>query len=208
MIRNFFDKSFYINRKDRVDRKEKFENELKKVNLLDWVERYEAVHKDDIVFEGNRPSKSEIACGTSHRNIVEMAKNQNWNNVLIFEDDACFLDNFHEVCEKSLNQIRDIEWDIFYFSCRLFDRPINKISENLIKIGACYCCHAYSINKKAYEKYLNYDPTKDPIDVFILKNNFKKYGSYPLCVSVYASNSNIVNGFVCYDNILKESYGS
>lgn len=206
MIKNFFDKAFYINRKNRTDRREKFERELSKANLIDWVERYEATDRDDVIFEGGRPSKSEIACGTSHRRIVEFAREKQLENVLIFEDDACFLENFQEVCSKSLVHLKDLNWDIFYLSCRLFDNPINLINDNLIKIGSCYCCHAYAINNTVFDKYLKYDPKKDPIDVYLFKNNFKKYGAYPLCVSVYPSDSDIINGFVCYDKIFKESY--
>lgn len=207
-MKNFFEKAFYINRKDRIDRRQKFEEELAKADLLGWVERYEAVHRDKIVSKNNKPSKSEIACGASHRNIIEIAHEKNLENVLIFEDDACFLDNFHEICNKSLEQLKNVEWDLFYLSCRLFDNPINIIDRNLIKISSCYCCHAYCVNNSAYKKYLDYDPFKEPVDVYLLNNDFKKYGSYPLCVSVYPSDSNIVNGFVCYDKILKESYGA
>lgn len=204
MIKDFFNKAFYINRRDRVDRKKNFEEQLLKVNLLDWVERYEAVHADDVI-ESEKPSKSEIACGSSHRNIVEIACQNNFDNVLIFEDDACFLDNFHEVCNKSLEKLKKIEWDLFYFSCRLFDKP-NLIDENLIKVGNCYCTHAYAINKTAYEKYLEYNPTKSAVDVFLLYGKFKKYGAYPLSVSVYGSKSDIINGYACYDKIFKNCY--
>lgn len=206
MIKDFFNKAFYINRKDRTDRRDRFESELSKVNLLDWVERYEAVHRDDVVFEGDKPSKSEIACGTSHRRIVEFARKKELENVLIFEDDACFLENFQEICVKALIQAKNVDWDLFYLSCRLFDNPINLVYDNLIKINACYCTHAYCVNKSAFEKYLKYDPTKEPIDLYLFKNNFKKYGAYPFCVSVYPSNSDIVNGFICYDKIFRESY--
>jgi GR25 family glycosyltransferase involved in LPS biosynthesis len=204
-MKNFFKKCYYINRKIRVDRKEMFENQLKKVGLIDWVERCEAIDKDD-VGESVAPSKSEIACGSSHRNIIEIAKKNNFENVLIFEDDAAFLDNFQEIISNSLQQIKDIDWDLFYLSCRLFDSKLDFLSENIIKIKSCYCTHAYCVNQKAYDRYLEYDPYKQPVDVFLLNQPFKRIGSYPLCVSVYASNSDIINGYANYDNIFKESY--
>jgi GR25 family glycosyltransferase involved in LPS biosynthesis len=204
-MKEFFKKSYYINRKSRVDRKDAFEKQLKKNGLIDWVERYEAVDKDDVI-ESVTPSKGEIACGTSHKTIIEIAKKNNFENVLIFEDDATFLDNFQDVINNAIQQIKNIDWDLFYLSCRLFDSEIDFLSENLIKINSCYCTHAYCVNRKAYDKYLEYNPHKQPVDVFLLNQDFKRIGSYPLCVSTSASNSDIVNGYTNYDSLFVDSY--
>lgn len=208
-MQDFFKKCFYINRKDRTDRRETFENQLKSLGLFDWAIRYEAVDKTTVEKEFPNKSdydRSQTACGSSHKNIIKIAKENNFENVLIFEDDALFLENFNEVIKKSIEQSKELNWDLFYLSCNLFDNPINFISENLINISSCYCTHAYCVNKSAYDKFLSYDPTTQPVDVFLLHNEFKRIGSYPLCVSVYASNSDIISGYASYDSLFRSSY--
>jgi glycosyl transferase family 25 len=86
------DKIFYINLNKRTDRKAEIENELLCYDLFNKAERYEAIYT---------PHSGIVGCGYSHLNVLKLAKERNYQNVLILEDDFMFLVSKEEV-EESL----------------------------------------------------------------------------------------------------------
>ena len=75
-------KVIYINLNKRTDRKEKIEKELNDFGL-DY-ERFEAI-------ETPIPGFGTVGCGLSHLAVLKLAKERNYENVLILEDDFTFL---------------------------------------------------------------------------------------------------------------------
>jgi hypothetical protein len=201
-IKKFFNAAYYINLDDRTDRQEHMTNELKKHNLDDFVERYSAVKA-----QVKTPQECVKASGTSHRNIIQQAKDNNLDSVLIFEDDIFFKPDGIENIEKALTSLQKRSWDIFYFSCNLFDKNLKLIDTNLLSVDGCYCVHAYAVSKQAYDRVLKYNPETDPpIDAYLTINPFVKYSAYPLTTSQYDSISDNVGGSINYDNIFEEAY--
>jgi glycosyl transferase family 25 len=76
------DKIFYINLEKRTDRREEIEKELTDYGLMDKAERYEAIYT---------PHSGIVGCGYSHLNVLKLAKERNYKNVLILEDDFMFI---------------------------------------------------------------------------------------------------------------------
>ena len=74
----FIDKVVYINLEHRTDRKEQIESELHKYFPSEKIQRFNAI----------KHQHGGIGCTQSHIAILEMAIKENWNNVLIVEDDA------------------------------------------------------------------------------------------------------------------------
>lgn len=74
------DHIFYINLDKRTDRREHIELELAKYNLT--AERYSAI---------STPHSGIIGCSISHLNVLKLAKERGYKNVLILEDDFEFL---------------------------------------------------------------------------------------------------------------------
>ena len=87
------DKIFYINLNKRIDRREEIEKELTDYDLKDKAERYEAIYT---------PHSGIVGCGYSHLNVLKLAKERNYKNVLILEDDFMFIVSKEEF-EESLN---------------------------------------------------------------------------------------------------------
>ena len=81
-------KIYYINLNKRPDRREHIEKELNAFDL-----RYEAIETKGFGIHG---------CGLSHLNVIKMAKENNYENVLILEDDFTFLVSKEEF-EKQLD---------------------------------------------------------------------------------------------------------
>lgn len=202
-INEFFKEAFYINLDDRTDRYIHMNNELSKHGLGDFVRRYSA-----ITAQVKTPQSCVIASGTSHRNLIQYAKDNKLENILIFEDDIFFKDGGMEILEKSLDNLnKKNDWDIYYFSANIFDNPLNMVDDNLLIHHGCYCVHAYGVHERAYDKLLDYNPHVDPpIDAYITQKPFRKYGGYPFIISQIDSVSDNVGGFIGYDEIFTNVY--
>ena len=72
--------AFYINLHSRPDRKQHVENQLKSIGIN--AERFNAI----------KMSNGAIGCSMSHLKIIENAKANNWEHVLIVEDNILFTD--------------------------------------------------------------------------------------------------------------------
>tara|TARA_B110000261_G_scaffold136859_1_gene154920 strand:- start:685 stop:1140 length:456 start_codon:yes stop_codon:yes gene_type:complete len=79
----YIDKIYYINLEHRIDRKEHIENQIKKYidPELSITKRFNAIENKN----------GHIGCSKSHLNIIEECIQNNYNNVLIFEDDFEFI---------------------------------------------------------------------------------------------------------------------
>jgi GR25 family glycosyltransferase involved in LPS biosynthesis len=181
-------KGFYINLDYRTDRKELIEKELERVGWQNLVERYPAIdgnskYGQSVKCEVFTPEWTSVASSAlkSHRNIVQYAKDNNLENVLILEDDCLFYDriytqefiNFHhfkywqpgfvvnsmDIINKSLEQIEQFpNWEILCLGCTILpledDAILNLASPNLVKLETMLSCHSYIINHTAYDKLL------------------------------------------------------
>jgi glycosyl transferase family 25 len=75
-----------------------------------------------------------IGCGLSHFKIYEDVIKNNYNNVLILEDDVYFDDNFHNILNDSLKELPK-DYDILYVgSFGLSSKEINYDHNYLLKL--------------------------------------------------------------------------
>jgi len=102
----YIDKIYYINLDKRVDRKCEIELEL---DRMGWkAERYPAIYT---------PHSGIVGCGYSHLNVLKMARDAGYKNVLILEDDFEFLVDKEEL-EQELSTFFEsgIEYDVLMIS--------------------------------------------------------------------------------------------
>lgn len=161
---DFFDKVFYINLDNRIDRKIAFEEQASRLKIN--AERFSGVIFNDLNYQP--PRNYKIGCTLSHQEIIKIAKDNNYENCLIFEDDCIFLDNYIEEIEKCVNDLKYLKWDLFYMG----GQPNNYatvLTDNIGKIidGGVYTTHAYAVNKSFYDTILNINAVDiDVIDTF------------------------------------------
>jgi GR25 family glycosyltransferase involved in LPS biosynthesis len=100
---NNIDKIIYINLNKRPDRREEIEKELNNYNLP--FERFEAIEK----------SMGILGCLMSHLEVLKIARERQYKNVLIFEDDFQFTISKEKV-EEQLSSLFDnnIEFDVCF----------------------------------------------------------------------------------------------
>lgn len=136
---------FYINLDKRNDRKEEIENELKLMSLEDKSERYSAISF----------SPGIVGCGYSHANVLRIAKERGYKNVLILEDDFQFLVS-KEVLEENLN--------LFFENVKEYDvcmlaYNIQKWKETehpfLMKVLEAQTASAYIVHERFYNRLIN-----------------------------------------------------
>ena len=166
-ILNYFDKAFYINLDAREDRKKSFEARIKKLKLE--VERFSAIEVAPKTNSSDQFRHFKEGCIRSHKAIVRYAKENNLDNVLIFEDDCTFIKDFNRLATSVCNQLYNEHWDLFYFGGE--PNGATKPYKDKLRIApnGMYQTHAYAINKSYYDKVLEVNPeTAANIDIFYL----------------------------------------
>lgn len=130
----YFDRIYIINLEHRADRRIEIDVQLKKIKLsLDdpKVTLFNAIKPLDA---GEFPSIGARGCFLSHLGILKDAKNNNFQRILVFEDDLDLIDDFANQSNLVLNDLLSSNWDIFYGDYR-----VNEISlshkKNTIKVN-------------------------------------------------------------------------
>lgn len=147
-----------INLPERTERLAEFKKELiylpcSNIQVMPGV-------KDKTVYKG---------IAQAHLNAILLAKQNDWHEVLIMEDD-CVFQGKEQTYDYLLNALEDApaDWDILlggiYFGNVVpFNNYWNKVGE--------FCgLHFYIVNSKAYDKILKYDGTQH-IDRFMNSKN-------------------------------------
>ena len=138
------EKIIYINLKKREDRKEHIEKQLDEFCLS--YERFDA-------FE--TPDCGGVGCMKSHLEVLKLAKQRDYNNILILEDDFTFLVSKEEFEEqlKKFFQLK-IDYDVLFLSynIELFKPLDNGIINKVINSTTA---SGYIINKNYYDTLIN-----------------------------------------------------
>jgi len=138
------DKIIYINLNKRTDRRELIESELNNFDLK--FERFEAIETQGFGILG---------CGLSHLQVLKIAKERSYENILILEDDFTFLISKEEF-EKELNNFfnSNIDFDVCFLSYNLIKKEETQY-KFIVKALECQTASGYIVNKKYYDKLIN-----------------------------------------------------
>ena len=132
-------KGFYINLDKREDRRKMFEEEMVKMNLS--IERFSAILHQ-------APS---LGCALSHLSVLKLAKERNYENVFIFEDDFTF-DISKEEFMSLLKKIPE-DFDVVMLGYYIIEsEPYN---ETFGKVKQATTTSGYIVNKKFYDTLIN-----------------------------------------------------
>ena len=140
-INKYFDKIIFIHCKHRLDRMENIKLLLEKTKLTNYI----------ILEATYLPKNGAKGCSHSHYRAMDMAINNNWDKVLIIEDDFQFNNDID--FENIIKQVND-DWDVLMLNWQLNNviQRSHIITKNLRKLKtrkhvacltSCYC-----VNKK------------------------------------------------------------
>lgn len=135
--------TIYINLEHRKDRNESVLKELSKINISKF-QRFNAVKTEN----------GAIGCSLSHIKCLEIAIKNDYDYIMICEDDIEILDPqlFIKNVNKFLNS--KIEWDIVLIAGNNMI-PYNFVNDYCIKIYNCLTTTGYIVKKKYYTTLLN-----------------------------------------------------
>jgi glycosyl transferase family 25 len=132
----------YINLEHRPDRKEHFLNEMNKLDIPNIeIERFNAV----------KNKNGALGCSMSHLKCIQYAKQKNWDNVIIMEDDITFLEPSSFLDNLSLFlTISKGNWDVLLLAGNNMI-PYKKINSCCIQVFNCITTTGYIVQKHYYD---------------------------------------------------------
>tara|TARA_Y100000389_G_C17399376_1_gene484433 strand:- start:309 stop:1055 length:747 start_codon:yes stop_codon:yes gene_type:complete len=101
------------------------------------------VGKNNVLKNGCGPVCKAI--NKTHTEIIENAYKSGKKRIVIFEDDALFDKNIQTKLNNTINDLKKLDWDVFYFghsSCV----PIIPKTKNIVTANISVLAHAYAIN--------------------------------------------------------------
>lgn len=154
ILNDIFDRIVVINLDHRTDRLETFDEQAKKYGF-EYI-RFSAV-------PANPPSLPPTwACKQSHISVIKQAIEDGVRRLLVFEDDAQFVDDFNEKLEVIYNRLPD-DWDMFYLGAwHIVSQPY---AEGIVKMIENYSAHAYGINEHFIQEAYSQTSKPKPIDI-------------------------------------------
>jgi glycosyl transferase family 25 len=140
---DYIDKIIYINLDNRLDKKEVIENELDNFSLK--YERYRAIFQP---YNG-------VGCAKSHLEVLKIAKNNKYKNILILEDDFKFIVS-KEVFYNNLSLLFEtpVDFDVCMLSYSINKGEVSEIYPFLIKATDVQTASGYIVNEKMYDRLI------------------------------------------------------
>jgi hypothetical protein len=142
-MEKYIDKIFYINLDRRIDRRTEIEGELSRMGLSG--ERFPAIQHD----------KGFIGCSLSHLELIKIAKQRGYKNVLILEDDFQFILTKEKVQD---NMTKFFESNLSYDIVMLAYNHRGKLESNthiVSKINNAKTTAGYLVHNKVYDELID-----------------------------------------------------
>ena len=134
--------AFYINLLSRPDRKKYVEEQLHNIGIC--PERFNAIKMDN----------GAIGCSMSHLKLIETAKANNWDHILIVEDDIFFTDPplFIKQFNSFLSNHKD--FDVVLIAGNNIP-PYKLVDETCVQVSRCQTTTGYLVRQHYYDKLIN-----------------------------------------------------
>ena len=190
-LSDFFNNIFIINLKRRPDRLDKVKKRLSKYNIN--YEIIEAIDGRDIkitqIFNDLKKNKltklntlGELGCIMSHIKAIKLAKERNYKNILILEDDILINKNIESMLWK-INTVPS-GWELLYLGC---SHLYGTVDYNLLKYSNyyrvkkdTYGTFAYVLSQTVYDIMINkLSEYRIPADT-CLETIIERYNSYAI----------------------------
>ena len=174
-LNEYFDKIYCINLDRRPDRWEKISQLFNRDGIN--VERFSAIDKEKI--ENRSPiTTGQLACLSSHWNILNKAHKAGYSKILIFEDDAEFENGLNTFFTQNVVDIPE-DWQFLYLGGNHLN-GLQHIHNNVYKMISSLAAHAYAIKCNIIPEILPHIAQSiAPVDVYYAAFH-KVYPSYVL----------------------------
>ena len=207
-ITDFFDKTFCINLDRRFDRWSECVAEFDK-NKLVGIERFKAVDGKSLAeLPKGFLTTSRLALVLTNMLILDKAIEENYDSILILEDDVEFTNQVTNM--KSFFDLLPEDWDMLYFggnhNTHVGSEPPTIINDKVCKLHNTFSTHCVAINNKAFKEILErLKKCDNAIDVIYteLQKKLNVYSFYPMIATQRVSFSDIENKMTDYKWLIK-----
>jgi glycosyl transferase family 25 len=136
--------AFYINLEQRPDRKNCCELQLQSVGIQ--AQRFNAIKVQNRLF----------GCIMSHLKCLQIAKENEWDHLVIIEDDIEFSEPivFKEQLDKYLTNKNKMDWDVILFSGNNI-HPYEVDSDYCVKVTNCQTITSYMVNNHYFDTLIS-----------------------------------------------------
>lgn len=196
----YFDKIYCINLKTRPDRWENCKKQFSLFGVSNF-QRFEAVKYNNSKL--SKKANAQIGCALSHYQIIKEAKTKNYSRILVLEDDFSFVQSpeiLNIELNKSIEQL-PLDWHLFYLGAYFvkgYDyQPIEKYSNNLIKVNTGFCTHALSYSLLGINKILENLNLETESQILYFSKEFEAIDWYFVRAFQYENNCFASKEFLC-----------
>ena len=116
LLSDYFQQIYIINLPERTDRRDEMQKQLTSIGLSlehPKVNLFEATRPQDA---GEFESIGAKGCFMSHLRVLQDAKEKKLSRILIVEDDLNFSKDFLKKIEATINNLKEIDWKLYYGS--------------------------------------------------------------------------------------------
>lgn len=133
----------FINLDSRIDRRTHFELQFRKMGF------------DPQRFSAIRNADGAIGCSMSHIACLELAIRNNWDHVLICEDDATIINPGQLVNQVNnfLKRFGSYSWDVLLLAGNNY-QPFRQESPECVRVGNCQTATCYLVRRPYFERLL------------------------------------------------------
>ena len=150
-LNQFFPHQVCINLDTRPDRWERINARFAEHGLSNVV-RFPAVDGNEVP-PSWKHSPGAYGCLRSHLAVVEQARDQSRDSVLIFEDDAVFDPQLNTRFAAFAKQLPG-DWDMVLFG-GLHGKPPQQVSANVVRITYTLSTYAYAMRHTIYDAFID-----------------------------------------------------
>ncbi|MFD6158696.1 hypothetical protein ACFWF7_01350 [Nocardia sp. NPDC060256] len=154
-----FDALVCINSDRQPDRWARITARFAALGIADKVQRLPAILT---------PQRYTIGCALSHRRAIATARQQGLESILLFEDDAVFLQGTTWVLRHSVRELMALPWKLFYLGGFYSDQKNPLGTDGPAPAGAflrhapgLVCLHAVAYHRRVFDQILDELPA-DP----------------------------------------------
>lgn len=131
--------TLYINLEERTDRRSHVKEQLESIGI-----------QQPIRFNAVKMKNGRIGCSMSHLRCLQFAQKNNWNHVLIVEDDITFLDP--TMFKRQLSKFFQdkIAYDVLFLGGNVVP-PYKPVNSYCVQVFSCQCAVGYLVKQHYYE---------------------------------------------------------
>jgi len=222
-VNEYFDNVFLITLKNSVHGPNKLKKSTEELNkagikfeVYYGLDCTKGIPKDYpekplVGFLTNKPGA--FGCLISHLEVVKIAKERGYKNILVLEDDIALSKDFINLFSKKIKDLPK-DWHLVYLggsghTGNIEEKVTTKITKHISKTWNTSTTSSYAIHERAYDGILkrNEGPKGIPIDQFYkeYQHKFPSYAMRPNIAWQRAGYTDISNGcYRDYEGFMKE----